>query len=579
MRLAVVLSVSVICGSLFLFAQDKALESRREPDCPAANSESQLDPSAQPLPEDVIKRLNYETPDEDELLFQLEKDYIELLKVSRHPRHLLEAEDFLRSVNNNSTWTNYSKALKLLRQHRDKAAIPLLLRYIVLHAERSSHHIYIPAYAGAISFISGHKIENPYVAGPETEKRMRVKVADIVDKWWSVQKDTLTTELALMNDDELNVLLDGLLEQSRDTGRFHGSGGGQGTAYRAYHLVFYGVMSPSSDEQLKSPVLDPRLMPLLLQRYGYRANSAEIREQKTGRFPYEAIPILAALRKNELADDLETIAADTKQNSTVRLLAILSLMDAGESLRTEEILSVLESETGTENRMIALLSLMNAGPDVVPVLLKHLQDPNIEIATAAACSLRETKPVEALPLIDKRIRDNTNGQSLIMLFGTLEEYHNEPGRKVLAGLVRDSLSGEISRDYLDRALDAFEEACNQDWDRLLGTPDAGDEVLARFALAWYQEHQAELQQKLERLAAQVENAKLQYELAARIVELRQAEYKRLLLLQADEIVGADVTQAAGQKLESARSDAKTRQTAIATFAAQLATLKSELGVD
>jgi hypothetical protein len=246
----------------------------------------------------------------------------------------------------------------LLKKDRDKAAIPLLLRYIVLHADRSSSHIYIPAYAATISYISGHKIESPYEAGPDLPQRMRVKVKAIVDNWWSKNKDTLTTEPAEMSEDELNVLIDGLLKQVRDTDRFHGLDYERQTAYRAYHLVFYGVMNSSSDEQLKNPVLHPEMSRLLLQRYGFKEKATKSQPDKPGSFPYEAIPLLAALRENDFAEDLDEIAADSHQNSTVRLLAIMSIMEAGETLRTKDLLSLLETDLGIENHMIALLCLM-----------------------------------------------------------------------------------------------------------------------------------------------------------------------------------------------------------------------------
>jgi hypothetical protein len=86
------------------------------------------------------------TPVKDELLHGLEVDFLNLLRTESNPRPFLQAEQLLAETNDNSHWTNYSQAVKILLAERSKTGIPLLLRYMVIHAERSARHVMIPAY-------------------------------------------------------------------------------------------------------------------------------------------------------------------------------------------------------------------------------------------------------------------------------------------------------------------------------------------------------------------------------------------------------------------------------------------------
>ncbi len=71
----------------------------------------------------VQARLALRTPVTDELLYELEKDFVELLKQSNHTDALLKAEELLIATNDNTHWTNYAEAAEILRATKDKAAI------------------------------------------------------------------------------------------------------------------------------------------------------------------------------------------------------------------------------------------------------------------------------------------------------------------------------------------------------------------------------------------------------------------------------------------------------------------------
>ncbi len=511
--------------------------------------------SIEELPPFVRERLHLKTPSTDKLLYGLEQDFVELLKTAGAPRELLTAEELLSTTNDNSRWTNYSQATRILREKREKAAIPLLLRYIVLHAERSSAHVMIPEYAKTISVISGHRIESPYEAGPNLPARMRAEVGDLVSRWWSREKGDVETSADKLSPEQLQVIVEQILQETRRSSRFSGSGGATDTAYGAYHRVFYGVGGSSSHDRFKLRVVHPEMVTLVLKPSGYSAASESSDITTVRRIPYEAIPVLAALANNGHREKIDTIAGDAKQNSTVRLVCILGLFQAGGALRTDDLLKLLENETHLEHRLVLLCSLRFGGEKLVPVLLRHMDDPNIEIATAAACALRDAKPPEALPKLERLIRRGPSRHPILLL-GTLAEYQNADCRKILAKLLEESLKGGPGAIDLSRLLSAFESASGQRWQRAGIQSEAERRQYAHRALTWYREHVTETELNLRVFTAQFESAKTQLEVALKIEALRREEYKRLLELQGDFIVTPEQSKLAHQRLVEVQAEVK-----------------------
>ena len=69
------------------------------------------------LPANVQARLPLHTPVSDELLYELEKDFVELLQQSKNAEALLKAEELLITTNDNTHWTNYAAGLEDLTRH------------------------------------------------------------------------------------------------------------------------------------------------------------------------------------------------------------------------------------------------------------------------------------------------------------------------------------------------------------------------------------------------------------------------------------------------------------------------------
>src|SRR5262245_51900593 len=94
----------------------------------------------------------------DKLIEQLDADFEPLLKKERDPEPLRKAARLLKETNQSSTWTNYSSACAILRQARSKAAVPLLLKYMIQHAGYGSGHVLVPEYASTIEQLTGKEL-------------------------------------------------------------------------------------------------------------------------------------------------------------------------------------------------------------------------------------------------------------------------------------------------------------------------------------------------------------------------------------------------------------------------------------
>jgi hypothetical protein len=137
------------------------------------------------------------------------------------------------------------------------------------------------------------------------------------------------------------------------------------------------------------------MIPFLLERCGYQEKPPAKRvDRDTAQVSLATVSMLAELRRNNEAPDLEKAAADKKQNSAVRLTCLLTLVAAGEALKTKEVLDVLSNEAKVDRRMIAVLALGYSDEEklVVPELKKLLEDPNRDVRAAAELALKTVRP-------------------------------------------------------------------------------------------------------------------------------------------------------------------------------------------
>ena len=200
---------------------------------------------------------------------------------------MLEAADLLEKTNQNGRW-QYRDALKILRQTRSKAGVPLLMKYMVKHAGDGSAHILIPEYADTLTLLTGKDIANPYGHGRDRQAAVRDAVQELADKWWTPHQDEITTNLDKMTAEQLEVVAARLL---KNAGREHGfderHGQTEATAYRFYQLMTYHVVHRSSSKSVAwyAEELRPAMVGPLLAQAGFAKEPTAETAQRAGGFP------------------------------------------------------------------------------------------------------------------------------------------------------------------------------------------------------------------------------------------------------------------------------------------------------
>jgi hypothetical protein len=188
-------------------------------------------------------------------------------------------------------------------------------------------------------------------------------------------------------------------------------------------------------------------------------------------------------------------------------------------------------------------------------LLLWMQDEDIEIASAAACALRDIKPTQAIERF-KRLMDRALPDSPILLLGELADYEQQAARDLMESLLRQSLEGQKHTEHLGRIVDACAESWGIDRNRYQKGAESDINVQARRLLTLVAELRKQQLLQKRKLEGIIESLNAQIEIATQIETLRRSEYKRLLSLQGDGIVEAAESQKAAQRLQESTDEVK-----------------------
>lgn len=427
------------------------------------------------------------------LLAGLDADFERLVKDDPLAEDVREAARLLAATNNSDRWTNYSKATAILRRTRSKAGIPLLLAYMVRHSERSSSHIYIPAYAETLSALTGKDIASPYKSGPDRGAAVRQAVEKLVREWWQPERDKLTTDTTEWSEEKLQVAAARLIKRS--AWQMSGSSTDpeewrdRPTSYAVYHLLYYHLMESGSRDRQEWTLdeLHPQMLPAFLAGAGYRPQPKEPPARDTSRPAYAAVDLLAALRRNGELDELEAIAQDVNQTAGTRLTCVLALYQAEQKLLTPVLLSIAEKDKNLERRLVAILALRYAGDDrpAGRSLIALMEDRNPEIRTAAICALRGPLPPQAVPKLKRAIDALDPPQAMLFIFDVLGEYKSREACEALAGFLAAGLEDKRKAEHLYRALSGLERATGQRWNEAGAQTADFYRERARQAVEWW----------------------------------------------------------------------------------------------
>ena len=428
---------------------------------------------------------------EDKLVQRLDADFEALAAQDPNRVQLRQAARLMEETNNRGGW-GFLEAQKIVRQTRSKAGIPLLMKHMIESAKgKGNAHIAIPEYADTIAILTGKDVDSPYRGGRDAQATVRAGVQELLDKWWTPHQAEITTDLDKMSAEQLEVVVDRLLKKAgRDHYLDERSGRGEVTAYRFYHLITYGLVQPRSSsvraawypEELRTAMVRP-----LLACAGYMKEPTAETAQARGRIPYAAIGLLADLRKNQEAPDLPQISDEHRQNTATRLTCTLTLLAAGEELKTPVLLSILETEKDLENRLVATLALQYSRERArcVRELVELLDDPNREVRVAATAALRGPRPGQALPKLKKFVDELSSKDAYGFVFDTLAAYKTKEACEILVDFLRTALEDPDKDRHILSALHALETATGQ---RLSGAGAQSPEYWrqkARDAVKWW----------------------------------------------------------------------------------------------
>jgi len=512
-----------------------------------------LPANAQPPEPPPAERTAQQQSDSSALLRELQNDYENLAKKSPHQDKLRQAERLLRELDDQSKWSNYSAAVKILRQYRDRAAIPLLLRYSVLHAERSSAHIIVPEYHRTIVEISGHAIAKLYNTGPDRVESTRQAVDKVTESWWREFRDTLPVSAKTMDQSQLEIVAEQLLDRVGKSVDFGGSGGTVGTAYHTLHVMYYRMNNQRSEGFPFDR--DPRLVSIILEKIGHQNDKKNnhLENANFTPFPFDAAWILGEFTDDNSTNIFHKVVSDQSQGDVVRTACVLALMRMGRSVDIAHVLSMLEDDDDRQRQMIYLLMLRWFGGDTTQKLLDWMQHADIEIATAAACALRDVKPDQAIDLFSQ-LMDRPATESPGLLLGELADYEQQTARDLMERLLRQSLEGKKHAEHLSRIVDACADSWGIDRDRYRSGSGHDAKVYGHRVLELIAEVRKLQAQKKRTLELLIDSLNTQVQVAQQIETLRRAEYKRLLSLQGDDVVDSKDSQLAGERLEESSKE-------------------------
>jgi hypothetical protein len=427
---------------------------------------------------------------EDKLLTKLDASVQKLLEREPQAQEVRKAAELLRTTNTSDRWTNYADAVRILRQTRSKAGIPLLLAYMVRHSDRGSD-ISVAEYAQTLTILTGKEIPNPYQYVADRKTPVRKAVEKLVADWWEPEQDKIDTDLSKWSAGQLQVLASCLLaregRQSRGSSTNPESWRDGPTAYAIYHLLYYNTLHAGSDRQeWGAEELHPKMLPTLLAGAGYRASPDAPPQRDISRPAYAAVPLLAALRKNGELEDLDELAEDPKQAAGVRLTCVMALYRAGEKLRTKPLLAIAAGDKHLERRLVAILTLREAGSDreAGRALVKLLDEENSEVRTAAICALRGPLPPDAVPKLKTAIDSLDPPQAMLFIFDVLGEYKSREANEALAGFLGAALEDRQKAKHLSYALRALESATGKRWSDA-GQSEDQSRAKARLAVEWW----------------------------------------------------------------------------------------------
>lgn len=505
-----------------------------------------------------------------QLLDQLERDFQTLVNRSPHRDKLLKAEAHLEAVNDNSHWTEYARATAIIRQIPDAASIPLLMRYLILHAERSSRHVYLPEYRKTLEQITGRKLALNYQAGPNVPEVMTRQVAELNQQWWQKQKATLSLRHDNMTVNQLAMIAKSIRERVKSSGDFSGSGGDRDTAYGSYHNVYYRLLKKVEGDSLDGLPAGGKMIPLFL------GISTESDEEDTVQamhsvFPYELVWILAEYAKRGHRKQIQSIATSTQYDTATRFICHLALFRSGSHYPTEAVIELLDQERDLERRLIALASLRWSDQAGQAKLVETLNDENQEVVAIAACALKSPVTPKTLQTLQRKL-ENSSSNTPSMFYSVMGNLNSPREKLAWRQVLVSSLQRNLDDRHLGYIVNGFVDSWNIPYAAYSPTREEDNLTRARLALEYCNNEMQQQAAAVAKAKTLVQSLQTQLNVVNKIHDMRQAELRRLLALQSENVIDYQPAQQAQQRLQACVQEVQQLEKQLKTETIKLQTL-------
>jgi HEAT repeat protein len=172
----------------------------------------------------------------------------------------------------------------------------------------------------------------------------------------------------------------------------------------------------------------------------------------------ELIPMLAQLRKDRQAKDLDKIALDETQPTACRLTCLLALCAAGEKLPADPLVSIIKNEPRLSLRLIAIISLPSSSDAAAAfkAAMSALDDDNAEVISAGAWALMSMPSPDAIPSLKKILDKCDPPQAVMPAIMALGAIKTANSADALADFLDAACKDDKKANEINRALYAFE---------------------------------------------------------------------------------------------------------------------------
>ena len=336
----------------------------------------------------------------------------------------------------NSTWGHQYESLELMTKHRSLATVAVGLKLLADESVNDWH--FREEFCQIFRLHTGHAVTY--------DDRHT-----LVRKWWPENRDSLTVDMNLMTDRQLEVVFAELPTVIKEIESY-----GYERVAPIKPEIMLSMMNGGTDVYRKGcpTLIDRNLIPLIL-------DACRDKNQR-----WMMIGPLAAMFRFHQSPDLHQMTGDETLDDGLRVVAIAALHRAGERPDFDLLTKRYNAATESDIRQVLLVAMAahEKLPGASDTVVAALHDSSNEVAATAQMMIRQSKGDRyVIPLVTQ-IKDRiATGSRAMVEFSLLKNLVQQrpANRRALAELVGFVLSNQPEGESLKEAVDIFARATGQ----------------------------------------------------------------------------------------------------------------------